>query len=159
MEGMAREAAGIAVLLAPAMEFLVLLAASAAAYALSAGLLRRFGAAPRPISGFWTWRSPFSLVWVFAAGLAGVLLGGAPLRGIGANLLFFASMLYLGQGAAVLFVQFRRKRVPAAFQLLFLAVALLFAMPVFVLLTVGAGLFDTWFDFRRLDRPAPEAGA
>ncbi|MBM3321159.1 MAG: DUF2232 domain-containing protein [Candidatus Eisenbacteria bacterium] len=159
LEETVREVAELAVLLAPATEFLVLLAIVAAAYAIASAALRRSGTPARPIPGFREWRAPFAIVWVFAGGLAGLLAGRTPFREAGANLLLFGSWIYLLQGGAVLAWQFGKRNVPVLVRVLFLAAAVFLVLPIFLLLTVCVGLFDTWFDFRKLEHPPSEAEA
>jgi len=154
----AREAARLAMTVAPAGDFLIFLAMTALAYGLSAAALRRYGVEARPLPPMRLFRAPFGVVWVFAAGLAAVLLAAPPLRDAGANLLLGAGVIYLVQGLAVLRWHFRKRGLPRPVQLLFFAVAVLLVLPFFLFLTVGTGLFDTWFDFRRLEK-APDKTA
>jgi hypothetical protein len=155
VEGAVREVAELAVKLTPAFEFALLLGVTAVVYAVSAAALARYGLAAPPLAAFGTWRAPFALVWVFGAGLAGVLAGRSHVREVAANLLVFTSLIYLTVGISVLVRQLRRRRLPVLFLILFLTAAIFVAFPLFPMLIACTGLFDTWFDFRKLDR-APE---
>ncbi|MFH1680530.1 MAG: DUF2232 domain-containing protein [Candidatus Eisenbacteria bacterium] len=159
LEETVREVAELALLLAPATEFLVLLGMTAVACVLAAAALRRSGFPAPSLPRFREWRAPFGLVWLFAAGLAGVLAGRTPFREVGANLLLVGSWVYLLQGGAVLAWQLGKRKVPAVLQLLFVAAGVFLLLRVFLLLTVCTGLFDAWFDFRRLEHPPEEAEA
>lgn len=152
-------AAEFAVVLMPAGDYAVLLGITVMVYGFSASLLRRYGGEAEELPRLTAWRTPFGLVWVFAAGLAGTLLGHTPAREIGANLLLLCSMVYLVQGVGVLAWQFRKRKIPYPVRILFFAVAVLLVFPFFLALTVGTGLFDTWFDFRRLERAPKEPEA
>lgn len=159
LEKAVREIADLTVKLRPAFEAALLVAVTAAAYALSAAALGRFGIAARTLAPFGTWRAPFALVWLFAAGLAGVLAGRTPARDVGANLLVFASLVYLTIGLSVLLRQLRRRRMPVVLLVLFSIAALFVAFPLFPVLILCTGLFDTWFDFRKLERAPGEPSA
>jgi len=155
MQEAAAEAAEIALVVAPAWEFVILLGITLLVYRFTVPVLGRYGIEARPVPAFSTWRAPFGAVWVFAAGLAGTLSGLFPFREIGANLLVLGGTIYLVQGLAVLVWHFQKRRLPLVAKVLFFTAALFLVFPFFVALTVGAGLFDTWFDFRRFERPSP----
>lgn len=101
------------------------------------------------------WKAPVALVWIFiACGLLtlserndvqtaawnGILLGGA---------VFFA------QGLAVVTFYFAKKQIPWALR--FFGYLLILFQYVLALAVALVGLFDQWFDFRRLER-AEEPG-
>lgn len=158
MEGMVRSAAQAAATVAPATEVLLLLAITLLVYRLSSRLLRRYGVTVNEIAPFRWWRAPFILVWFFAAGLALLLWAGVPLADVGGNVVVFCAGVYLVQGTAVLAWQCKRRRIPAAAQWILFAAMVLLVFPLFLVLTTGTGLFDTWFDFRKLGE-APENGS
>ncbi|MFH1277347.1 MAG: DUF2232 domain-containing protein [Candidatus Eisenbacteria bacterium] len=155
---MLADAAGFAVVLVPGWIYAVHLGITILVYGFSVSLIRRFGGKAEELPRFGTWRAPFGFVWVFAAGLAGTLTGRTPWMEAGANLLLLGSSVYLVQGLGVLTGQFRKRKVPYAAQILFFAVAVLLVFPFFVVLAVSTGLFDTWFDFRRLERAPEDSG-
>jgi uncharacterized protein YybS (DUF2232 family) len=114
----------------------------------------------KKISAFRRWRAPFTVVWFLAGGLALLLWARGPLGDMGANVALFCAGVYLVQGTAVLAWQCKRRRLPAAVQWMMFAAMVLLVFPVYLALAAGTGLFDSWFDFRRLeeapgDRTAP----
>lgn len=152
MEETMREMAGAVVMVEPATQMLILSGVTVLLYGLTTIVLGRYGITVRRVAPFRAWRVPFGLVWIFAAGLAGVLSGVSPWREIGANLLLFMTVVYLVQGFGVLAWQFKKRRIPFLIQLVFLAVAVFLVFPVFAILTIGTGLIDVWVDIRRLER-------
>ena len=97
-----------------------------------------------------TWRAPDRLVWVLIA--AGAMM--ALLEGFwfwtGANLVIVLSLIYFFQGIAVLAFWLKKKNTP---RLLRVGIYLLVAVEIFLALLVALmGLFDLWFNFRRLGK-------
>lgn len=100
-------------------------------------------------------RTPFSQVlipdnWVW--GLIGsilLLMSGIPkLNVLGLNATIFFSTIYVVQGIAISSFFWTKKHLNPVFKLLI--AALMFINPLFLLLLFPLGLFDTWFDFRKL---------
>ncbi len=143
-----------AITVMPAALVLYFLGLTTIVYRLACGVLGRYGLAFRELAPFREWKTPFALVWLFAAGLAGVLVGGERAGGWAANLLFGLCSVYFVQGLAVLSWQFRSKGVSTVARTLFFVAAVVLVFPFFVIATTGAGLFDTWFDFRRAGKDA-----
>ncbi|MCP4670460.1 MAG: DUF2232 domain-containing protein, partial [Desulfobacula sp.] len=56
---------------------------------------------------------------------------------------------YFFQGIAIVSFLFTKKRAP--FALRFFLYILIAIQPFFMFLVIGMGLFDTWFNFRKLD--------
>ena len=112
-------------------------------------LARRISPAEqRPVLN--TWRAPDRLVWVLIA--AGAMM--ALLEGFwfwtGANLVIVLSLIYFFQGIAVLAFWLKKKNTP---RLLRVGIYLLVAVEIFLALLVALmGLFDLWFNFRRLGK-------
>ena len=152
VEKMTRRMVEGAVRVAPAAGFAWLAGLTTLVYGVAVGISRRYGIQVRPLATFARWRAPFGLVWVFAAGLAAVLLFDGRGAGAGANLLCFACFVYFVQGLAVLTWQFRRRNVAPLVRVAFYLVAVLLALPFFLVATVSTGFFDSWFDFRRLEK-------
>lgn len=152
MERLTRQMVEAALVVTPAALYLYFLALTAVVYRMAGALLRRFGLAFRELAPFAEWRAPFPLVWLFAAGLAGALIGGAAVRNWAANALFVSCAVYFVQGLSVLAWQFRKRGISLVVRVLFYVAAVLLVFPFFMVATAGTGLFDTWFDFRRLDR-------
>jgi uncharacterized protein YybS (DUF2232 family) len=97
-----------------------------------------------------TWRAPDRLVWVLiAAGAMMALLDGFWFW-TGANLVLVLSLIYFFQGIAVLAFWLKKKNAP---RLLRVGIYLLVAVEIFLALLVALmGLFDLWFNFRRLGK-------
>lgn len=97
-----------------------------------------------------TWRAPDRLVWLLiAAGAMMALLDGFWFW-TGANLVIVLSLIYFFQGIAVLAFWLKKKNAP---RLLRVGIYLLVAVEIFLALLVALmGLFDLWFNFRRLGK-------
>lgn len=97
---------------------------------------------------------PDELAWGFALGLA-LYLGGttwfpSDVSTVGLNLLVVTGMAYAIRGTAVLWHWMGRSQVSPAIRVGLLMAAWIFFLPFHGMVTGGLGLFDTWFDFRRL---------
>lgn len=103
------------------------------------------------------WKSPEVLVWaVIGSGFA-LMLPSSTGRIWAANLLIALGAVYLLHGFAVVVFYCDRWRVPALLRGIVYAVV--FLQQVVSLAVVLLGLFDTWFDFRRLSGPKASEGA
>ncbi len=103
---------------------------------------------PEPARSLTLWRAPEVLVWFFIVAVVLVVATRGWLFWLGANLLIATSAVYLLQGIAVLAFWLQKKKIPRpARAAIYTAVVL---MELVLLLLVAAGLFDMWFDFRRL---------
>lgn len=152
MEKLTRQMVDVALVISPAALLLYFLAITTIVYRFAGGALKRYGFAFRSLAPFAEWKSPFPLVWVFAAGLAGALIGTGSARSWAANLLCVALAVYFAQGLSILAWQFRKRGFSLLVRTLFYSAAVLLVFPFFMVATTGTGLFDTWFDFRGLDR-------
>lgn len=130
-------------------------AALALAYRVAARLFPERGW--RPFAPFARFDLPDALVAVVLAGLAAVLAVqyGAPpvLAGVGGNLLMASGVLYAVRGVAVQAFWLERAGVGRRAGAVLLVVGALVFLPVFPVVAAGLGLFDTWFDFRRVRGP------
>lgn len=112
--------------------------------------------APRVAAGLEpldTWQAPERLVWVFIAGAALTAFTGGWTRWLGANLILVLGVLYYFQGMAVLAHWMTRKKVPRFVRVgIYAFIALEFFL---ALLVAAAGLFDMWFNFRKLEKSTP----
>ncbi|NLI81427.1 MAG: DUF2232 domain-containing protein [Deltaproteobacteria bacterium] len=97
------------------------------------------------------WKAPEILVWgVIAAGF--ILLVPVPsfVKTLGLNLLVVLGTVYLFQGMAVLGFFFERWKLPRLLKALLYGLVLL--QQIATLIAIFMGLFDMWFDFRRLSQ-------
>ncbi len=103
------------------------------------------------------WSTPDVLVWV-VIGAGFLTLMPVPFAKIlGLNLLFASASVYLLHGLAIVAFFMARWNVPGLFR--GVIYGLIFLQQFLSLAVAVAGLFDTWFDFRRLNaRPASPAG-
>lgn len=110
----------------------------------------RFGVA-FPAWGDWSrWKSPDYLVWgVIAAGFC-LLIPVSWVRVVATNVLLALGTVYLFHGLAVVAFHFVKWRFPAVARGILYAV--IFLQQFATLGVMLAGLFDVWFDFRRLDK-------
>ena len=96
------------------------------------------------------WQAPDFLVWaVIGCGLLMLFPAGAA-KLLGLNVLLIAMTIYFFQGMGIVSFFFEKKRVPR-----FIKIPLysLIALQQLVLIAViGIGLFDMWFDFRKLKK-------
>ena len=106
---------------------------------------------PLPPWEDWTmWKAPELLVWpLIGCGFA-LLVPGDLLKILGMNGLMVLGTIFLFQGLAVIAFYFDKWKLPRALRAILYAILLL---QQFAALGVAlSGLFDVWFDFRRLSR-------
>ncbi len=117
------------------------------------------GPAPRPrpsLARFAPWDG---LAWVLILALLLVIVDVGQAGIVGWNLSLFLAGVYWVRGLGVLDAPLARRRVPMPLRVLAL-IGLLLSSFSFLFLPIAAlGLFDTWFDFRRLDTPSQGASA
>jgi uncharacterized protein YybS (DUF2232 family) len=107
--------------------------------------LRPGGAEPEPLT---EWRAPERLVWVLIAAGALMALTSGFWFWTGANAVLVLTVIYFFQGCAVLAFWLRKKNAPRPLRGL---IYVLVAVEVFLAVIVAlAGLFDMWFNFRRM---------
>jgi uncharacterized protein YybS (DUF2232 family) len=94
------------------------------------------------------WHSPEPLVWVLISGGFLLLLRQGWADVIGLNLLIMAGVIYFFQGLAIVAFYFKKMETPLFFRVL--GYFLILFQQIFTILVIGFGLFDLWFDFRRL---------
>jgi uncharacterized protein YybS (DUF2232 family) len=116
------------------------------------GLLRRFLPAPGfpPLGRFARFDVPDLTVWAFIAGLALVLIAGGWFQTAGWNLVFAMGVLFVVRGVAVEVFWMDRGGVRGLTKFGLFAGGVILLLPGFLALTAGLGLFDAWFDFRRI---------
>lgn len=96
------------------------------------------------------WQAPDYLVWaVIGCGLL-MLFPASVTKLIGLNVLLILMTIYFFQGMAIVSFFFEKKQVPRLFKILLYT---LIALQQLVLIAViGIGLFDMWFNFRKLEK-------
>lgn len=100
------------------------------------------------------WKSPEALVWgVVACGFS-LMLPLYPLRMTALNGLLVLSIIYLFQGMSVVSFYFERWKLPRFLQAVGYGILLMQQLVTFG--TILMGLFDVWFDFRRISPKTPE---
>ena len=95
------------------------------------------------------WRLWDSLIWILVAATAAALLGSGAVRDLAFNIMFVVALLYGVQGFALARHFAKRMSVPVYLELLFYG-SLMLSSAFGLVLLVGAGLMETWFDWRRL---------
>jgi hypothetical protein len=96
------------------------------------------------------WQAPDFLVWaVIGCGLLMLFPAGAA-KLFGINVLLIAMTIYFFQGMGIVSFFFERKKVPRFFKILLYSLIAL--QQLALLAVIGIGLFDTWFDFRKLKK-------
>ncbi len=97
-----------------------------------------------------SWRTPETLIWgLIICGLL-ILLPSDGLRLIAVNGLILLFTIYFFQGVAIIAFIFEHKAIPRFIRIaIYCMIAL---QQILLLLVVGLGVFDMWFDFRKLNR-------
>lgn len=109
---------------------------------------------PFPAWQEWSkWKAPDFLVWIVIGGGLVLLLPYGFLKIAGLNVLMVAGVIYLFQGLAIISYYFERWKLPRIFRAA--AYGIILIQQFFTLGTMLLGLFDMWFDFRRLSRGTP----
>jgi uncharacterized protein YybS (DUF2232 family) len=115
-------------------------------------LLLKKGIIVKSIENLTQWRAPDHLI-VGVITLSVLLFVPVDvLKILSANGLMILLFVYFFQGIAVVSFFFKKKSAPIAFRFFFYF--LIAIQPLFMFLVIGFGLFDTWFNFRKLDTAA-----
>ena len=112
-------------------------------------LLMRYGG-HRIWSEYRFWQLPDALIWAGIGSAVLAFLPMGPLRFIGINMLITLGIVYAFQGMAICVYAMNRWRVPLLLRS-FLYVMIIFQAAILLLVV---GVADTWFDFRKLNKPA-----
>jgi uncharacterized protein YybS (DUF2232 family) len=139
----------------PAVEFVSLLLTFLLAFRLGGLLGHRFQVTVPQAPPMTLWRPWEELIWVMIGALAMSLLGSGWLEDLALNLAVVMAVIYAVQGLAVLRFFAQRQGVPRAMELPFY-LALLLVAGLAMLVLVGIGLLDTWFDWRHLRTALPD---
>jgi uncharacterized protein YybS (DUF2232 family) len=112
-------------------------------------ILLKQGIVVSSIDNLSLWKAPEFLVYgLIAVSILSFFASGF-LKIVSVNLIVILLLIYCFQGIAVVSFFFQKKQVPPMFRfILYLLVAI---MPQILLLVVGCGLFDNWFNFRKLN--------
>lgn len=111
-------------------------------------VMKRVGASP-PFGDLSHWRSPEYLVWGVIAGGISLFAGIDFLKVPAVSLLLVLFWIYFFQGMAIVSFFFKKKEVPGFLK----GIGYFFIVSNLAVLVVALGLFDLWFDFRRLGHP------
>jgi hypothetical protein len=99
---------------------------------------------------------PDAAVWALIAGLAAMLAGGQGTLGVvGSNLVAATGFAFLLRGFAIECFWMDRAALGRAARFGLFAGGVVLFLPVFLIVAAGFGLFDSWFDFRRIRDPEP----
>lgn len=96
------------------------------------------------------WRAPELLVWLVIACGGTLLLPFAGLKIIGINGLIVFLTIYFFQGIAIVSFFFEKKHFSRIARLLLYTLIIL--QQLLLMIVIGLGFFDTWIDFRKLDK-------
>ncbi|MFO7709791.1 MAG: YybS family protein [Desulfobacterales bacterium] len=118
-------------------------------------VFRRYGLAPPDYGPLDRWKAPEPLVWAAIASGVLLLLPGFGLKMLGLNGLIVLMIVYFFQGIAVVAFHLGKKQVPRLVRvMLYFIIAV---QQLVMLVVIGVGFFDTWFNFRKLGRPPASA--
>jgi uncharacterized protein YybS (DUF2232 family) len=150
-----QEVLSMVVQLLPALFVLSTAAAALLNYGVVRLLWSRLGQrSPLPTISLAQWRAPEVCVWVLIASGISSFMPPPGLQIGGLNVLLLVSLVYLLQGLGVMVFYLNRSAVPPILRSL--AYIFLVIQPLFLLGVAAFGLFDLWFDFRRLGNKQEE---
>ena len=96
------------------------------------------------------WQAPDFLVWpLIGCGLLMLFPAGA-IKLFGLNVLLISMTIYFFQGMGIVSFFFERKKVPRFFKILLYSLIAL--QQLALIAVIGIGIFDMWFDFRKLKK-------
>lgn len=97
------------------------------------------------------WKAPEPMVWgVIGSGVL-LLVPSLEAKLLGLNGLIVFMAIYFFQGMAIVAYFFQRKQIPLFARVLLYG--LIAIQQVIMLAVIGIGFFDTWFNFRKLQKP------
>jgi uncharacterized protein YybS (DUF2232 family) len=149
------EAVSVAIRLLPALLILSTALSASLNYSLVRYIWQRRGDADMfPEVALARWKAPDVCIWVFIAGGLCAIAPQTSVQTIGMNVLLLIGLLYVVQGLGILVFYFQKTSVPPLFR----AIVYLFLViqPLLLLGVAAFGLFDLWFDFRRLHHKREE---
>ena len=111
-------------------------------------LLKRWGLFYPAFGVLNLWKAPDYLIWVLIGCGGFLMLPGSALKIIGLNGLLILLMVYFFQGIAIVSFFFEKKRFPRMLRIFFYS--LIAIQQLVLLVVIGMGLFDMWFNFRKI---------
>jgi uncharacterized protein YybS (DUF2232 family) len=139
--------------ISPALLVMMVAFLAAVNYFLARYLLKKMGKNPPALKPLAHWKFPDRFIWVFIAASLCVWRGRtaslALLHKLGLNFLVLMLTVYLGQGFILTHFFLKKWRWPLVLQLVLYLVFLF--QPVFLILIILWGIFEVWFDFRKLE--------
>ena len=95
------------------------------------------------------WKAPEYLVWVVITCGVMLALPDKTIKIFGLNGLLVLITIYFFEGIAIVSFYFEKKKMPRTLKaILYTLIAI---QQIAVLIVIGLGFFDTWFDFRKLE--------
>jgi uncharacterized protein YybS (DUF2232 family) len=94
------------------------------------------------------WRPPESLVWGVIGSGAMLLLPSGGLKMLGLNGLIVLVTIYFFGGMAIVSFYFENKKFPRTLRIF--VYSLIALQQIVLLIVIGIGFFDTWFNFRKI---------
>jgi uncharacterized protein YybS (DUF2232 family) len=150
-----QEAFSTVVQLLPALFVLSTAAGALLNYGVVRILWRRLeGQPPLPEMKLAQWQAPEVCIWVLIASGIGSLMPISGMQIVGLNMLLLVGLVYLVQGLGVMVFYLNRSSVPPILRSL--AYVMLVIQPLLLLGVAAFGLFDLWFDFRRIGNKQEE---
>ena len=95
------------------------------------------------------WRPPESLVWGVIGSGATLLLPSGGLKMLGLNVLIVLVTIYFFGGMAIVSFYFENKKFPRMLRIF--VYSLIALQQIVLLILIGIGFFDTWFNFRKIE--------
>lgn len=89
-------------------------------------------------------------VWVFILSGILVLVKYPPVNRIGVNLLFVSIAFYFIHGISIVSFFSKKWKIPTSIKIITLIMVII--QPLLMFIIAGLGLFDTWFDFRKIKK-------
>ncbi len=118
-------------------------------------VFRRLGLAFPDYGPLDHWKAPEPLVWAAVGSGVLLLLPGFALKMLGLNGVIVLMVVYFFQGIAVVAFYLHKKQVPRLARIM--VYFIIAVQQLVMLIVVAAGFFDTWFNFRKIEKPPTPA--
>jgi uncharacterized protein YybS (DUF2232 family) len=112
-------------------------------------LLSRQSIRVKTIENLTHWRASEYLIFLVIGFGLSILVPVTSIKLISLNALIVLMFVYFFQGIAVASFYFTKKNIPVLLRFFFYV--LISIQPLFIILVIACGLFDTWFNFRKID--------